>query len=270
MIWEEIVNRSAMMDTKTHLVFQEEMQKTILTAFSREEVFNDVVFQGGTSLRLFYGNPRFSEDLDFVLRQGKNTFDLTKTIAKVKTFIQEQFPFIEEINVGVQKNDQYMQRFILQTSSDMADQKIRINIELASVPSYRNHPKILDYPPLNPAVRVEDAGEILADKVTALGSRPYVKGRDIWDIYFLFAEKHLAIPWDLVFQKTRDYGGTPAVFITNLSKARERLKTEGVSILSNEIKRFLPKSTFDRYCDVFDDIITQVAEAVEEVESSEG
>jgi hypothetical protein len=94
-----------------------------------------------------------------------------------------------------------MQRLILVTVSDIPEQKLRIHLELAYVPSYLNQPKILDYPPLNPAVRVENPSEILADKITALERRPYLKVRDIWDIYFLIFEKRLSIAWDLVFKK---------------------------------------------------------------------
>jgi len=46
-------------------VFQEEVQKAVLASLSRDEAFNHLVFQGGTALRLFYENPRFSEDSDF-------------------------------------------------------------------------------------------------------------------------------------------------------------------------------------------------------------
>ena len=52
MIWEEILTKSKNMGWRSHHVFQEEMQKVILTCLSQEEVFNDIVFQGGTSLRL--------------------------------------------------------------------------------------------------------------------------------------------------------------------------------------------------------------------------
>ena len=57
--------------------------------------------------------------------------------------------------------------------------------------------------PLNPAIRVEEPFEILADKITALGLRTYLKGRDIWDIYFLTVEKQISVPWNLVFKKSK-------------------------------------------------------------------
>lgn len=265
MTWEDVVNSSKKMRMKTYQVFQEGVQKSILTSLSREGVFNKLVFQGGTSLHFFYGNPRFSEDLDFVLRQGINNCDLTPTTSKIQSFIGDVFPYLEDVNVSVQKNNRDLQRFIVRTISNIPEQTLRIHIEVAKVPSYRNQPRILDYPPLNPAVRVEHTSEILADKVTALGNRPYLKGRDIWDIYFLIVEKDISIPWDLVIQKAKDYGNTTAELKKGIITASKRIKGEGVSILSNEMKRFLPKPLLDQYSEVFDEITTRVAQEVENV-----
>jgi len=265
MIWEEIINKSDVTGIKTQHVFQEEVQKAILACLSRENTFNDLVFQGGTSLRLFYGNPRFSEDLDFVLREGKKRFDVTKNISKIRAFVHGVFSFLEEVDIKIQKNDKNMQRLIFKTISDMPDQKLRIHIELAYVPSYQNQPRILDYPPLNPAVRVEDSSEILADKLTALGNRPYLKGRDIWDIYFLVVEKQIAIPWNLVIKKAGDYEIASVELKKDLLKASKQLRKEGVSILSNEMMRFLPVSIFDQYSSIFDEIANRVAKEAEKV-----
>jgi hypothetical protein len=44
---------------------------------SRQGAFNDLVFKAGTALDFFYGNPRFYDDLVFVIRK-KHSFDLTE------------------------------------------------------------------------------------------------------------------------------------------------------------------------------------------------
>jgi len=263
MLWEEIVDESERRGAMANQIFQEEVQKAVLASLSRGEAFNHLVFQGGTALRLFYGNPRFSEDLDFVLRKNK-TFGLTESISSIKAFVEDTFPFIEKADINIQRNDNEMQRFILKISGKPF-QRIRVHIELAYVPSYHNRPKILDYPPINPAVRVEEANEILADKLTALGNRPYLKGRDIWDIYFLITEKNISIPWHLVFQKARDYGVMPSHLKKNILKASERLEREGLNILNNEMLRFLPKKFLDQYSEIFEEIVAIVAEKVKNV-----
>jgi len=263
MIWEEIIRNSKMKGSKTSQYFQEEAQKTVLTILSREGAFNDLVFQGGTALRFFYDNPRFSEDLDFVMRQKKTGYDLAKHGPKVKKFIKDVFPFVKDVSFDVQKSSQDIQRVVLKTVSELNEQNLRIHIELAYVPSYYNHPRVLGYPPLNPAVRVEDSSEILADKIIALGARSYLKGRDIWDVYFLNVEKHNRVSWDLVKKKTRDYKIGYTGFQKMLLKSAGRIRDEGSVVLFNEMKRFLPKSFFDQYCEGFDEMVEKVAMVVE-------
>ena len=260
MIWEEITTKSEKLGVTVNQVLQEEIQKTVLASLSYSEAFNHIVFQGGTALRLFYGNPRFSEDLDFVTRQNK-MFDITKNIASIQRSIEKTFPFIEETSVHVQRNDDQMQRLILRVTGEPF-QRIRIHIELVYVPSYHNRPKILDYPPITPVVRVEEPSEILADKVVALGNRHYIKGRDIWDIYFLIIEKNIDTPWNLVFQKAGDYKITSSDLRKNILKVSKRLETEGPSILHNELLRFLPKKIFDQYRESFGEIIAVVIENI--------
>ena len=263
MNWGEIIQKSKNLGFTKQQIFQEETQKTILTTLSHEGAFNDIVFQGGTSLRFFYGNPRHSEDLDFVLRKEKQYYDLTKKLGKIKTNLKNIFPFIENIKTNIQKNNNQLQRIRISTISEITDQKLRINIELANIPSYQNQPKILNYPPLNPAVRVEQPQEILADKITALANRPYIKGRDIWDIYFLIVEKQIKISWNLVNQKAYDYNTTPKKLRQKLQNTSERLDKEGLSILTNEMKRFLPTPLIDQYSEQFPKILTKVSQEIQ-------
>ncbi|MBN1860983.1 MAG: nucleotidyl transferase AbiEii/AbiGii toxin family protein, partial [Candidatus Thermoplasmatota archaeon] len=242
---------------------QEHLQKTILATLSRLNAFHSIVFQGGTALRLFYDNPRFSEDLDFVLHPPHTYFDLPEYMKKLSSSLQPQFPFLQTITTRVQKQENLLQRGVLFTTSDNPLQQVRIHIELAMVPSHQNTVKILSYPPIQPAIRVETPTEILADTLLALGCREYIKGRDLWDIYFLTTEKHLASPWDLTWKKTADYHTTPATVQRQLRSVKTQLEKNGENILSTELKRFLPPSMFTSYQDMFNDIITQIVHLIE-------
>ncbi len=48
-------------------IIRENIELGILNIFSQSEIVNRIIFYGGTSLRLAYGSPRFSEDLDFLM-----------------------------------------------------------------------------------------------------------------------------------------------------------------------------------------------------------
>jgi hypothetical protein len=54
---------------------KEILQEIALYALWRADFFDIALFQGGTSLRILHGLPRFSEDLDFMLRSPDPAFD---------------------------------------------------------------------------------------------------------------------------------------------------------------------------------------------------
>lgn len=57
---------------------REILQEIVLYALSDAGFFNHAVFYGGTALRILYGLPRFSEDLDFSLLKPDPAFDLSR------------------------------------------------------------------------------------------------------------------------------------------------------------------------------------------------
>ena len=267
MLWDDILTESNQTHVDPKKLLQEQLQKAILAAFSHFNVFHHIVFQGGTALRLFYGNPRFSEDLDFVCVPHLPSFDLTEHLHKLPTVLEPQFPFLKTITTHMQKQEHTLQRGILSTTSENPQQHIRLHIKLARVPSYQNTLRILQFSPLYPAVRVETQTEIFADKLLALGCRNYIKGRDIWDIYYLLTEQKLTPPWELVWQKTNDYQTTASAVRQHHRQVKTQLQTEGEKLLSTELRRFLPQTIFSSYKDLFQDIIQTVVHMIQDAET---
>lgn len=319
MLWNEIEDTSGMLGVHRKMVFREEMQKVVLTSLALQGCFNDIVFQGGTALRFFHGNPRFSEDIDLVLdqpgtRRGMDDNKLTdvpahvpadvltdvliRALPGIKQSVRDTFPFINEVGIRTQKNDRDLQRHILMTRSDNPEHTLRVHIELAAIPSYRNQPRILNFPPVNPAVRVEDIDEILADKMCALALRPYLKGRDLWDIHYLIHDRAVTVDWDLVLKKVGDYkaevsehgevsdrgkvltrGGVSEqgetsnhweILTQGLDGAGEKIRTEGSSTLRNEMERFLPSNVLESYRSSFDSILETVIKVIREHDAVPG
>ena len=268
MNWDEIFNRAERTGARVKSVYQEGMQEAILTALSRKGCFNDIVFHGGTALRLFYGNPRFSEDIDLVVKEGRNSFDLSRYMRDIEKMCMDTFPFLESVDVKDQKVEPELQRYILKTRSDDPMQNIRVHIEIADVPSYYNKPRILDFPPFSPAVNVEEPTEILADKVRALGYRPYLKGRDLWDIFFLKVERSVKLDHELVVKKVADYKEEVDEIEDRFHKARINVQKDGYSILSNEMDRFLPKQVLESYKPIYDEILHSVIDLISYFEGS--
>ena len=256
MLWDEIIENSKRQHIDPKQLLREQLQKTILTSFSQKGYFNTLVFQGDTALRLCYDNPRFSEDLDFVLKNKEKTVKISW--APFKKLILDTFPFLETVNIKPQKSSDQLQRHVLTTMGLNPSQKSRIHIEIAKIPSYENHPKILSYPPFNPAIQVETKEEILADKLTAFGCRSYIKGRDLWDIYFLTQEKNVTASWVHVMKKIKDYNVSKQEYLHQLNQRITDLETNGEKLLTFELQRFFPQTLYDHYKSDFSSIIQTV------------
>jgi len=256
MSWDEIVQKSKKMGFSPTLILREEMQKATLASLSRMDAFNHIVFQGGTALRIFYNNPRFSDDLDFVLKDGE-IFELSSKSGEIEKYLSSEFYYLHGIRVNIQKNTRDIQRIVIRTVSENPSQKLSINTELFFVPSYHNSPKILIYPPLNPVVRVEEREEILADKIIAVILRRYLKGRDIWDIHYLTDELNVLTSHELIEKKVRDYGIRD--FHKRIRESRKKLLKDGVAALDREMKRSMPISTYNQLKISFEEIVKSVA-----------
>jgi len=270
MQWSAVEDASKRYGTSTSRILQEEAQKTILTGLSRAKAFTVLVFQGGTALRLFYGNPRFSDDLDFVQRNTQERFDLASTAPTVTRFLRESYPFLTSASFQRQKHDGFLQRCIYLIEAPALPRKLRVHLELATIPSYHHQPRILDFPPLSPAVEVETAEEILADKIVAFGLRPYLKGRDLWDVSYLVKERNLKVPWPLVYQKATDYGTTPDALHALLQQRASLIDTTGARILTHELSRFLTASLRDQYEPTYASMAADIARLLTEAPQPRG
>jgi len=65
----ERLKKKAEEKVSINLILKEYLQAVTLDFFFRINMFEKVVFQGGTAIRFFYNGIRYSEDLDFVLRK---------------------------------------------------------------------------------------------------------------------------------------------------------------------------------------------------------
>ena len=74
-----------MTELEEEQAIREITQEVALAALGRTDFFKYGVFQGGTSLRIFYGLNRFSIDLDFWITQNPNTTKLFEVIKQCLT-----------------------------------------------------------------------------------------------------------------------------------------------------------------------------------------
>ena len=70
-------------------ILREEIEMSILQELSQSSLAKNLIFKGGTALRLCYGSPRFSQDLDFNQRKKFDLAMLKQTLQKIAHKNQE-------------------------------------------------------------------------------------------------------------------------------------------------------------------------------------
>lgn len=218
------------------VVLKEALQIYTLAAIYSQPASAHVTFQGGTCLRLVYGGPRYSEDVDFVTTLS-NT-EMRKLYEEVYPDVTRLSPlFDNEIAMREQKVAAEIVRWKIYYRAARQQDSTSISLEFAPYPAYTEHVAALTLPAEFPTlplvvVRAETLKEIMADKVTAVAGRRYVKGRDIFDLWWL-AQKDVELDQDMVAKKWSDYG-------VRTAQLRENFAAITPATIRGELENFLP------------------------------
>lgn len=170
---------------------KEILQEIALYALWRSDFFDVALFQGGTSLRILHGLPRFSEDLDFLLRAPNPEFDwspylsgLIQVAAEFGVKLDAQPParMDKAIHAALLKNDSIANQLDLSFAGQDRRKAIRIKLEIDVNPPLGSGEatSFLDFP-LDYEVRHQDLPSNFALKIHALLCRGFLKGRDWFD-----------------------------------------------------------------------------------------
>lgn len=184
------------------------LQLLLLDAMVASGSWSDARFQGGTSLCLVYGSTRFSEDLDFVLGtdKGLNRM-LTGATARMSNTLRLALPGVQlkfssrddDLEADAAKNPR---TFTMTVSHPDWYRSIKVKVEfwVADPEVVRQYesgvrtaqlltaavegmPLRMTLPPV--LVPTATLDEILVDKVHALACRPYMKLRDVFDLWWI-------------------------------------------------------------------------------------
>lgn len=239
------------------VVEKEILHYDIFQALDNAGLLRDLVFQGGTSLRLCRGSQRFSEDLDFA---GGRDFTSAK-MAKIKECIEIHIGNRYGLNVEVTeklhretdnvKVDKW--RISVETApGNRAMPRQKIKLEIANIPAYTNElmPLRANYDFFEDYNRVlvatETISEVMADKVLAFPAAlaKNIRHRDIWDLAWL-TQQGAALDPEMVMKKVNDYG--IAEYDSQLDNAISRLPGIVQSqAFKDQMRRFLDAETFEK------------------------
>ena len=169
---------------------REVMQEVALAGLYRGGFFDKAAFYGGTCLRIFYGLPRFSEDLDFSLLASDPEFSLESYFKAVR----EEFSALGlQVEISAKKKTirAGIESAFLKSNTRLfsfavhADKTIKIKFEVDTVPplGFATEEKLL-LQPFSFYVKCFSLPDLFAGKMHALLFRNWknrAKGRDWFD-----------------------------------------------------------------------------------------
>lgn len=200
---------------------KEIIQEIALLGLQRANFFEKAAFYGGTSLRILYSLPRYSEDLDFTLFKTDKDFKLTPYFSSVERELAA-YGFHAEIQRADKKmNTDVESAFIKantkvhllqveplqQFGSDVQNNKklqIKFEVDTDPVTSFEYEARYLLHPTSFPIISLKKP-DLFAGKLHALLFRKWknrLKGRDFYDYVWYLKNK---IPARLDYLRDKAY-----------------------------------------------------------------
>ena len=244
MMWTIIQEKAREQKLPLSTVVAEVIHLIILDALFGCPDSQSICFQGGTSIHLLYGGYRYSEDLDFA-GEFINPSLTQQLISRSKSSIEKNV--IQLLGMGKCewrfpsfsiKRRIYAIWFNFQPQGK--NQKYRVKLEFARYPIYESRvmpvSSNLDILRRRPLVTGLTAEELLAEKITAVAGRVYIKGRDLFDLWYLSKVLSISSEVQLVKKKFEDYRVS-----LSISDIEQRLINYDIKKLTIELGRFLPE-----------------------------
>ena len=216
MIQQRLLNYNCKTDVEEQQAIREITQEVVLAALGRGDFFKQALFQGGTCLRIFYGLNRFSEGMDFILKEANPNFQLKDHIKHLtdelaaygynieitdrnKAGATVKKAFLKDDSIGKVINLRHLNQAGL-----MAKIKIKLEVD-TNPPSGSGHElKYLDFPFVSSVV-VQDRPSLFAGKIHALLCREYIKGRDWYD-FIWYTSNRTSVNYDFLTSAINQFG----------------------------------------------------------------
>ena len=226
-----------------HTVCAEALHLAILEGLFAFPQRTAYAFQGGTSIHLLHGGYRFSEDLDFAgehLSHAEAARIVNSAQREIEKHVIQLFePGHHHWKLGKAANGRRIYTVWYSFQPQGKNLKFRVKIEFAQYPVYHRIPLPLrsnfDLLQRLPLVVGLSAGELMAEKITAVAGREYVKGRDLFDLWYFREVLRTPLDAELVQKKFRDYSVK-----SSRNVVLRKLNSYPDKMMIAEMSRFLP------------------------------
>lgn len=225
----------------------EVMQEIALAGLYRGGFFDKAAFYGGTCLRIFYGLPRFSEDMDFSLTEKNVEFDIENYLPAV----------IEEFKASgrevlITKKEKKVQTKVesafLNDNTEMYDlnfkteKEIKIKIEVDTDPplGFLTEQK-LSLMPFSFMTRCFTLSDLYAGKMHALIFRNYkslVKGRDWYDFEW-YVRHDIPLNFPHFQIRAKEFNGLDIDKEEFIKMLKEKIGTTDINMVKRDVMPFI-------------------------------
>lgn len=242
-----------------------------------------IAFHGGTSLHLSWRSPRYSEDLDFLLSREAKDIDVIS--ARVLKSIKERFCAIDplfEVELRDKTKDAHrmpMYHLVVSHPGYVGNAMVKVEFWRVDPEYLQKYPTEFKTPVPDgdlvsrlsnpvPAAKLETA---YCDKLTAFATRPHLKWRDIYDLWWIGTQTASKLDMESVagqfLHNVSAY--TTLHSLPPADALREFLKNDRNEIIKKadpDLKRWLPDNIWKvLYPAGVEQMVDYVFQALEEV-----
>jgi len=215
----------------------------------------DLAFQGGTCLHLAHGSARFSEDLDFMVRGGLSLDGLSTAVQRHLQMLPG-VPVDMQVTVFAARGGRNPHAFTVTLGGSNVIGTAKVKIELRQTPAAALKSLQVVVKAIAAATGAQafvptlTLGEVLADKVYALGARERFKARDVFDLWWLCDRQPLELQAQSLTVRLDIYPGKGEVRAQTAARwiamAEARLLSmqtaEATLMVTKDLIRWLPSS----------------------------
>ncbi len=226
---------------------REYLQALILQSLQRAGAMTGLAFHGGTALRFLFSSQRYSEDLDFALERPSSQYDFRAYLQSIRSELQAQ-GYGAELKINDQKT--VHSAFIRFPGlpyelklSPPRDETLAVKLEVDTNPPagaglatslVRRHVML--------NLQHHDRASLLAGKLHAIMQRPYLKGRDLYDLAWYLSDRDWPAPNLTLLNNAlaqSNWAGEPLTGQNWREVVRSRLESIPWETTLNDVRPFL-------------------------------
>lgn len=193
-------------------IVREEAEMFLLERLSQDPIGSKVVFYGGTALRLAYGSPRFSEDIDLLQVKPISFSDFRRFVSDVVKTAGERW----RVSDVKEKRNTFFALFLIRDENLKHAFSIKIELHTPKERPVLETELLLLKSPVSlaePLLLVPRLSELKRLKEAALVGRK--KARDIFDLWYIAQSlrEEFALPDRLPEYSEREFSNELKVFL---------------------------------------------------------